>query len=81
MYLDRFSFTEQYRPRRVYVFHACCANCGANIDVILPAEGLFKFRQGASVQDAFPHLSPSEREMLITGIGECCWGKLLGEAQ
>ena len=31
------------------------------------------FQRGALVQDAFPHLSPDEREFIITGIIKKEW--------
>ena len=31
------------------------------------------FQRGALVQDAFPHLSPDEREFIITGITKEEW--------
>lgn len=32
-------------------------------------------------QDAFPEMSPSERELLISGIDDYCWNALFGEEE
>ena len=31
------------------------------------------------IQDAFPELSPAQRELLITGTHEKCWDDLFGK--
>ena len=37
--------------------------------------GVVKRAQGEYIQDAFPTLTPGEREQLITGIHSECWDK------
>jgi hypothetical protein len=34
---------------------------------------LARFRNGAFAKDCFPHLTPAEREFLISGICGECW--------
>ena len=36
-------------------------------EVTIKAADLFKYRQGALIQDAFPYLQPMDREFLMTG--------------
>ena len=36
-------------------------------EVVVKAPDLFKYHQGAYIQDAFPYLSRKDREFLITG--------------
>lgn len=42
-------------------------------------EGVKKYKEGALIQDAFPFLSPDEREFLLTGITSSEWDELFGE--
>lgn len=50
-----------------------CA-CGNTTTATVQGPDLFKFRQGAHVQSAFPYLTDAEREALfITGICGVCW--------
>jgi hypothetical protein len=36
--------------------------------IIVPIKGLLDYKKGAMVQDAFPELSDTDREFLITGL-------------
>ena len=37
---------------------------------------LFKYNQGAMIQDAFPFLTPDEREFMMTGLTPEQWDKM-----
>jgi hypothetical protein len=50
-----------------------CPICQSNHDVVVEVAALHKWQSGALIQDAFPMLSASERELLITGICDNCW--------
>ena len=39
------------------------------------------FQNGALVQDAFPHLSPDEREFIITGMTEEEWDDIFRDEE
>lgn len=41
-------------------------------------EQIMKYENGALIQDAFPNLTPSEREFLMTGITEDEWNDIFG---
>ena len=41
-------------------------------------EQIMKYEAGALIQDAFPNLTPSEREFLMTGITEDEWNDIFG---
>jgi hypothetical protein len=60
-----------------YTFHTRCPSCKTTKDVSVQSEDLFKYRQGAHVQDAFPYLSSVEREALLTGFCDPCWNKVM----
>ena len=42
-------------------------------------EGLRKMREGKMIQDAFPDLSPDQREFILTGITSEEWEELFPE--
>ena len=55
-----------------------CPFCGAVSNLTLNWEDYAKWQEGALVQDAFPYLTPNERELLITGICSDCWDRMFG---
>lgn len=56
-----------------------CVMCGEAGIMTLPVEGLEKYLKGEFVQVAFPELSPSDREMLISGTHSACWDTMWKE--
>lgn len=52
-----------------------CPFCGSYNVVRVPYESLEKYEGGALIQDAFPMLTPDEREIILTGICADCWPK------
>lgn len=54
-----------------------CPICGKvntiTVDTKVLNDGMQAYRSGALIQNAFPTLSPSEREFFITGICDKCW--------
>jgi len=69
-YADRFlSYDEEYKPKHYYHYHGECLE-GNHHEVIVPAEELFRYRNGDYIQDALVSLSASDREFLLTG--GCC---------
>lgn len=57
-----------------------CPFCKRIYRVVVSNKELRNYDEGALVQDAFPHLSPSDREMLISGICDTCWDEMLKDA-
>lgn len=55
-----------------------CMFCGEKSILYIPSEGLEAYRNGASVQNAFPNEAAYVREMIKTGIHPECWKKNLG---
>lgn len=49
-----------------------------HMDIDITAQQLFDFNNGISglAQEAFPHLSPDEREFIISGIHPTEWNEL-----
>lgn len=50
-----------------------CTQCGKEFVIEFEYEDFVKWQNGAMIQDAFPYLTPAEREFaFLTGIcGEC----------
>jgi hypothetical protein len=53
-----------------------CVMCGEMSIVELDEDSFTSWRSGEYAQDAFPHMSQEEREVLISGTHPACW-KLL----
>ena len=51
----------------------CCPFCGKAHEIAVIEMDYLDWQDGKLAQDAFPYLSASDREMLITGICEDCW--------
>jgi len=67
-YADKYcTYTEEYEPEHIYTFTGIVINTGKEQSVTVKAPDLFKYRQGAYIQDAFPYLSPAQREFLLSG--------------
>lgn len=56
-----------------------CICCGKQSIVKLLFTELAHYSRGAFVQDAFPRLSPMQRELLISGTHEACWDGLFSK--
>lgn len=54
-----------------------CPFCGRGNEVEVNENDFFDWHDGVSVAVAFPYLSASEREMLISGICPKCWNNSL----
>lgn len=59
-----------------------CPHCKIFVRVTLDGSEYWAyFMQGALVQDAFPNLTPEQRELLITGTHPECWDAMMGPEQ
>jgi hypothetical protein len=54
-----------------------CTLCGEYDRVAVPEEQYKEWKKGAYVQSAFPELSASQREQLISGTCGPCWEKYM----
>ena len=50
-----------------------CPRCGERSELEVDEISLMKYQAGMKVQDAFPDLTPGEREVLMTGYHPACW--------
>jgi hypothetical protein len=53
-----------------------CVVCGVSSDLQLDEEKLIQWHYGAHIQDVFSELTPSERELIVTGTHDECWDQL-----
>lgn len=58
-----------------------CPMCGKYHAIEVPEAGLIAYERGALIQDAFPKLTASEREMLKTGICPKCWREMFEDEE
>ena len=56
-----------------------CMFCGNVHNVLLLAREYDAWQGGALIQDAMPHLSAGQRELLISGICETCFDETFPE--
>ena len=57
-----------------------CPSCGKVHTVRVKANDYYKWTlEGLYIQDAFPYLTASERELLQTGICPDCWNKIFSD--
>lgn len=69
---SRCKYVEVFEPHG-YKFTGPCVVTGKEISVTVPGDGLYRYRQGAHMQDAFPNLSADDREFLISGMSAEAW--------
>ena len=53
-----------------------CPFCGKRQYVTVEQEDYDKYVDGELAQNAFPYLTPAEREIIISGICDECWNKM-----
>ena len=59
----------------------CCPFCGKAHEIAVNEMDYLDWQDGKLAQDAFPYLSASDREMLISGIDEDCWNGMFGTGE
>lgn len=70
------TYTESHEGgQHTYTFTGRCVVTGKQHSVTVPAEGLFRYHQGAHIQDAFPNVPSEDREFLKSGISPEGWAK------
>ena len=60
------------------IYETICPFCGKVSEISIDFDKFMEWKEGKKVQDAFPELSPSERELLITGMCSECQKKVFG---
>lgn len=72
------TYTELNSPHR-YAFKGKCIMCGELKTVEIPGPELYRYRQGALIQDALKSVSSGDREFLMTGICAPCFDETFKE--
>lgn len=62
-------------PKSPTVINAICRMCSKSTEIHCYLEDYIAWQQGKLIQDAFPYLTPNEREML-KGMCSECWDKM-----
>lgn len=77
-YMSEIEWTQNFEDGSYTASRMC--DCGYVTTATVEGYSLFQYRQGAFVQQAFPDLTPDEREAIfMTGICGGCWDKMFGE--
>lgn len=58
-----------------------CQGCKVEYRLMLPQDGINLYLSGAHIQDAFPMLSPAERELMISGFCGGCFDEMFPEGE
>jgi len=66
-----FKVKDQDDTHAVCVFTCPC--CGKEQELRAPIEGVKKYLAGALVQNAFPTMPASERELFVSGMCDDCF--------
>lgn len=64
---------------RTVTLMASCRLCGDKYLIKVRPQDLVTWNEGAHCQDAFPYLTPGEREMLISHTCDKCWSKIFSD--
>ena len=56
-----------------------CRMCKTEHALKVPTWKLMLYESGAKIQEAFPDLSPDDRERIISGTCPECWNKMFPE--
>lgn len=61
------------------MIETACPFCGATHMIEVNLTDYWDWGDGKLAQDAFPYLTPDEREMLISGICLECWDSMFAQ--
>lgn len=58
-----------------------CPGCGIRHRVPVEESDFYRWQKGMLIQEAFPYLTDSQREMLMTGYDKKCWDELFHDLE
>lgn len=58
--------------KTVHVFKSC-PFCGVPRSIKVNVDDYDRWQNGELIQNVWPHFTPTQRELLITGICDPCW--------
>lgn len=78
--MNIFNITQNDYPNDITVLEVPCPWCGKISELKLSTKvwlaGLTAYKNGALIQNAWPTLSPSDRELIMTGTCDECWNNM-----
>jgi len=73
MSINSWNYKEVREPEHYYVFLTICPMCGSQRDIMIEAEHVLAYQEGALIQNAFVNLDVDEREAMMTGFCSDCF--------
>ena len=58
-----------------------CPKCSKESKFVVYRDAWYAWQSGALIQDAFPDLTASERETIMTGYDQQCWEEIFGKEE
>lgn len=58
-----------------------CMMCDKSDEVEVDPDALRAWREGALIQEAFPDMTPEDREHLKTGTHPACWDSMFADEE
>ena len=80
-YLNQCEYKETFENGHEYTFSGPCVVTGKPYSVTVKGPDLFRYHRGEYIQNAFPYLSPDDREFLMTGISPEGWKETFREEE
>lgn len=63
------------------IYNATCPFCRKRTSIEIDEAAYRDYQNGAKVQEAFPTLTNSQRETIMTGICDGCWENMTPEGE
>ena len=58
-----------------------CMGCQKKTEVPLPREQVERWRGGELIQHVWPHWTPEDRELLMSGTHDDCWKQMFPDEE
>jgi len=58
-----------------------CHFCHKSEDIKVQSEDYDKYEKGMHIQNAFPYLTPAQRELMISHTCDKCWDEMFAEEE
>jgi hypothetical protein len=75
---DYYNMVPKEYTGEIHHILSMCIGCDHQYFIRVPVEDFNKYLRGEYVQNAFPYLSPDDREMIISGTHPKCFEELFG---
>ena len=72
-------YTEANNPHRYRFVTIPCPACKTQDTIEVKGQDLFRYNQGAAINNAFPYLTPAQRERFISGLCGTCFDQAFRE--